>query len=321
MSFCPYPARSASRRHCQDPACRSDRKDCPVRVRFETRGACRPATSSLHPRGVLRRSGAGLARGSRVPGTTRPPFETPRRPVGASPESLCRWLRAPISSTEPLAALRVRLMRGSCARVERAGHRAILSLSTSLEQSMKCMKVSIVAASFILCVASTVFAQNSVAGAWNITVDTPQGPNTSTLNLKQDGDKLTGDLTSAMGSTPITGTFSAGAVAVTANIDMQGTSLQLAISGKVDADTMAGEIKLGDFGSFPFKGTRGASAAAPAAPPAPAASATATGASSADATGKWDLVFNIEGVGEFPVQADFKQDGTKITGTFSGPTG
>lgn len=186
---------------------------------------------------------------------------------------------------------------------------------------MKCMKVSIVAASFILCVASTVFAQNSVAGAWNITVDTPQGPNTSTLNLKQDGDKLTGDLTSAMGSTPITGTFSAGSVAVTANIDMQGTSLQLAISGKVDADTMAGEIKLGDFGSFPFKGTRGASAAAPAAPPAPAASATAAGASTADATGKWDIVFNIEGVGEFPVQADFKQDGTKITGTFSGPTG
>jgi hypothetical protein len=26
-------------------------------------------------------------------------------------------------------------------------------------------------------------------------------------------------------------------------------------------------------------------------------------------------------MGEFPVQADFKQDGTKLTGTFSGPTG
>jgi hypothetical protein len=32
-------------------------------------------------------------------------------------------------------------------------------------------------------------------------------------------------------------------------------------------------------------------------------------------------VISLEGVGEFPVQADFKQDGTKLTGTFNGPTG
>ena len=74
---------------------------------------------------------------------------------------------------------------------------------------MKCVKASLVAVSFVVSLASTAFAQNSVAGAWEITVDTPQGPNTSTLNLKQDGDKLTGDLASQqMGSTPVTGTFS-----------------------------------------------------------------------------------------------------------------
>ena len=32
-------------------------------------------------------------------------------------------------------------------------------------------------------------------------------------------------------------------------------------------------------------------------------------------------MISLEGVGEFPVQADFKQDGSKITGTFSGPAG
>ncbi len=135
---------------------------------------------------------------------------------------------------------------------------------------MKCVKASLVAVSFVLSLASTAFAQNSVAGAWEITVDTPQGPNTSTLNLKQDGDKLTGDLASAMGSTPVTGTFSAGTVAVIANIDVQGTSLQLGINGKVDADTMNGSVKFGDFGEFPFTGKRagaGAAAAAPAAAP------------------------------------------------------
>src|SRR6185436_12051779 len=186
---------------------------------------------------------------------------------------------------------------------------------------MKCVK-AVVAASFVLSLASTALAQ-SPAGAWELTVDTPQGANTSTLNLKQDGDKLTGDLTSQMGSTPITGTFSAGTVAVTANIDIQGTSLQLGINGTVDADTMTGEVKFGDFGAFPFTAKRagtGAAAAAPAPPAAPAARAAVAG-SPTDATGKWDILLNIEGVGEFPVQADFKQDGTKLTGTFSGPAG
>src|SRR6185295_11483323 len=173
------------------------------------------------------------------------------------------------------------------------------SLSTSREQSMKCLK-TFVAAAFVLSLASTALAQ-SPAGAWELTVDTPQGANTSTLNLKQDGDKLTGDLTSQMGSTPVTGTFSAGTVAVTANIDIQGTSLQLGINGKVDADTMTGEVKFGDFGAFPFKAKRAGAAAAAAAPaPPPAAVAPAAPGSATDATGKWDIVLNIEGVGEFP---------------------
>ena len=187
---------------------------------------------------------------------------------------------------------------------------------------MKCVRASLVALSFVVSLASGAFAQ-SPAGAWDLTVDTPQGPNTSTLTLKLDGDKLSGDLASQMGSTPVTGTFSAGAVAVTANIDIQGTSLQLGINGKVDGDTMTGSVKFGDFGEFPFTAKRGGAAAA-AAPPAPAAAPAARPAAAGsltDATGKWDIIINIEGVGEFPVQADFKQDGTKITGTFTGPAG
>jgi hypothetical protein len=186
---------------------------------------------------------------------------------------------------------------------------------------MKCVKASLVAASFILSLASAAFAQNSAAGAWEITVDTPQGANASTLTLKQDGDKLTGDLASGMGSSPVTGTFSAGTIAVTANIDVQGTTLQLGINGKVDADTMSGSLKFGDFGEFPFKGKRAGSAAAAPAPARAAAPANAAAGSMTDATGKWDIVISLEGVGEIPVQADFKQDGSKLTGTFTGPTG
>jgi hypothetical protein len=186
---------------------------------------------------------------------------------------------------------------------------------------MKCVRASLVALSFVVSLASGAFAQ-SPAGAWDLTIDTPQGPNTSTLTLKLEGDKLSGDLASQMGSTPVTGTFSAGTVAVTANLDIQGTSLQLGINGKVDADTMTGSVKLGDFGEFPFTAKRGGAGAAAAAPaPATPAARPAAPGSATDATGKWDIVINIEGVGEVPVQADFKQDGSKITGTFTGPGG
>jgi hypothetical protein len=87
---------------------------------------------------------------------------------------------------------------------------------------------------------------------------------------------------------------------------------------------MSGSVKFGDFGEFPFKGKRAGSGAAAAAAPAaaaPPAPAAAAAGSLTDASGKWDIVISVEGVGELPVQAEFKQDGSKLTGTFTGPTG
>jgi hypothetical protein len=190
---------------------------------------------------------------------------------------------------------------------------------------MKYVKAGFVAASLFLLPATAVLAQSNPNGAWELTIDSPQGANTVTLTLKQDGDKLTGDLASQMGSTPVTGTFTAGAVALTANIEIQGNSLALGINGNVDADTLNGSVKFGDFGEFPFTGKRsnGATPAAAAAPAAPAAaSAPAAGSvAGGDASGKWDVVLMFPGAGEFPVTADLKQEGTNVTGTFLSQAG
>jgi hypothetical protein len=189
---------------------------------------------------------------------------------------------------------------------------------------MKYVKAGFLAAFLILTLAaSSAVAQSNPAGAWDITIETPQGANSVTLTLKQDGDKLTGDLDSQMGSTPVTGTFSAGAVALIANIEIQGNSLQLGINGKMDADALNGSVKFGDFGEFPFTGKRAGTAATPAPAAAPAASAApaATSAAGSDASGKWDVVLMIAGAGEFPVTADLKQDGAKVTGILSSQAG
>ena len=184
---------------------------------------------------------------------------------------------------------------------------------------MRSVKFCLAVWSCLLWAASSAFAQSSVAGKWEIAVVTPQGQNSSTMTLKQEGDKLTGDLANLFGTTPIEGTVSADDVAVVANLNLQGMSLRIGLNGKVDGDTLKGNVKFGDFGEFPFTGTRAAGNAAPAAaipPPPPAEPGSAL-----DVTGKWDVVLSFEGVGEFPLAVDMKQDGSKLTATLNGPTG
>jgi hypothetical protein len=169
-----------------------------------------------------------------------------------------------------------------------------------------------------------------VGGDWEITLQTPQGANTVNLALKQDGDKVTGNLSSPMGAVPVTGSLASGAVVLTASIDIQGSSLQLGLNGKLDGDTMNGTVKFGDFGEFPFTGKRGAKVETPSAtaevPPISAPSTSAQPASGpaggpVDASGKWDVVLTIAGVGEFPASATLKQEGDKVTGVLSNMAG
>lgn len=161
------------------------------------------------------------------------------------------------------------------------------------------------------------FAQGGPAGEWQITMNTPQGTTNSSLELSVTGDKVTGQLSNAMGPVAVNGTTVDDAVKLSAEINIQGMALTLAIDGKVAGDTMDGTVAVGDFGQFPFTGKRAAKAAAAAAPAAPAAG----GATITDLNGKWDVKLIIAGMGEMPATAVLKQTGDKLTGTLSGPAG
>lgn len=162
------------------------------------------------------------------------------------------------------------------------------------------------------------FAQTGPAGEWTITMNTPQGATNSSLELAVNGDKVTGQLSNAMGPVAVNGTTADNAVKLTAEINIQGMALTLAIDGKVAGDAMEGTVAVGDFGQFPFTGKRAGKAAAAA----PAAAATsAAGAAITDLNGKWDVKLIIAGMGEMPATAVLKQTGDKLTGTLSGPAG
>jgi hypothetical protein len=49
-----------------------------------------------------------------------------------------------------------------------------------------------------------------VAGTWELTVASPHGDVPMSMDLKQDGKKVTGTLTSGQGDRPVSGTFDEG---------------------------------------------------------------------------------------------------------------
>ncbi len=99
-------------------------------------------------------------------------------------------------------------------------------------------------------IAGSAFAQPvpvSVAGDWDVTVQSPQGTNTVLVTLKQDGEKLDGLFKSPLGELPFTGTLTGNEMKFTFSFPVDGQPLLITMTGKVDGDAIAGKA---DFGGF-----------------------------------------------------------------------
>jgi hypothetical protein len=180
------------------------------------------------------------------------------------------------------------------------------------------MKLAVAALAVLTLVPGAASAQVNVTGAWVVDMVSPQGPTTVDVNMKQDGEALTGELTTPLGVAPFKGTLVKDALKVVAAIDMQGTALELTFTAKVTGDTLAGTVKFGDFGEAPFTGKR--KAGAPAAAAAAARPAPAAAGASAGINGNWTIILNIQGM-EIPLAATFTMEGGKVTGTLTSDQG
>jgi hypothetical protein len=96
----------------------------------------------------------------------------------------------------------------------------------------------------------------AIDGTYKIEIDTPMGKQESTLILKTDGEKLTGTGESMMGKNDFTGTAKGDSFNFAVNMTSPMGDMKLEFSGKVTGSDIAGEIKMGDFGSSPFKGKK-----------------------------------------------------------------
>lgn len=175
-----------------------------------------------------------------------------------------------------------------------------------------------------LFIASPAVAQTNVAGDWDVTINSPQGANTSKVTFKQDANKLDGMIKSPAGETPIAGTVDADEVKVAFTINFQGMPFEIKLNGKLVGETMAGKADFGGFAEGDWTAKRSGDAAATASTTtAPSATTTAPSASTTTTGGfggKWDVTLKTP-AGDFPASANLTEEAGKLSGNFGSQMG
>ena len=97
----------------------------------------------------------------------------------------------------------------------------------------------------------------AVEGTYNINLETPMGNRAGKLTLKAEGDSLSGIFAAEEGENNFTGgTVSGEEIAFMVQVSTPMGQIALNFTGTVSGDAISGQVQAGDFGSFPFKGTR-----------------------------------------------------------------
>jgi hypothetical protein len=81
-----------------------------------------------------------------------------------------------------------------------------------------------------------------VAGKWNVTLELSSITGHPIITLKQDGEKLTGTYEGRYGEAPLTGTVKEKEISFTVTMVAEGTQTQGVFAGKVEGDTMGGDV-------------------------------------------------------------------------------
>ena len=96
-----------------------------------------------------------------------------------------------------------------------------------------------------------------VSGKWALTVETPAGTGTPSVELKQAGETLTGTYSSQVfGEQKVTGTIKGNAITFAFTGSVEGNSVTVTYAGTADASTMKGKVTIGDLGEGTFSGKK-----------------------------------------------------------------
>lgn len=156
----------------------------------------------------------------------------------------------------------------------------------------------------------------SVAGEWDVTLNTPGGPRNMKATFKVDGEKLTGELKreNAPAPTPLQGTIKGKEIKFSYTVRYNDNELLITMFGNVEGDSIKGTADFNGQAQDEWSAKRASGVTITASNAAPAL------AQSAGMTGDWELTINSP-QGSRTANASLKQDGEKLTGAFKGPSG
>jgi hypothetical protein len=95
-----------------------------------------------------------------------------------------------------------------------------------------------------------------IAGVWAVTVQTPQGDMPSDATFTQDKETLKVSMSGPQGTSFGEGTIKEGAIQWTMTINTPQGDFTIVFTGKVNGDTMSGEVQMGDFGTTTWSAKR-----------------------------------------------------------------
>lgn len=95
----------------------------------------------------------------------------------------------------------------------------------------------------------------SADGSWDMTMNTPMGPQTGKLTLKSNGDVLEGTMVGPQGEVALEDGKIDGDN-LTWKITAAQMGMTIEFTATVDGDKLTGEAELGSFGKATLEGTR-----------------------------------------------------------------
>lgn len=103
--------------------------------------------------------------------------------------------------------------------------------------------------------AATPFAQANISGDWVLTINGPQGAMDADATFKQDGDKITGVMSSMAGETNVAGTLTGSSLALAFNVVTPNGPIDVKMTAEVSGAEMKGVVDF-SMGTADFTGRK-----------------------------------------------------------------
>lgn len=140
----------------------------------------------------------------------------------------------------------------------------------------------------LLFAASLAAQETSMTGKWIFTVESPNGTGTRQVTLVQEGDSLSGTISSSRASGDITGWIEGSTVTIRTELMMESGPFTVYYTATRTGETLSGDVDFGDYGVGTFTGRRDEGEGS---------SRTPTGWTSASIDARWLAVRLDEGLG------------------------